>query len=275
MDPPPQAEDGVQPSGRHRGHSTETGSRAAGLNDGSRFGDLGDDTDAMRMPARLLRLGVIVGTIVALATAGIGLAAVGSDPLPDEITSCQPSGTTPDGDILAEEDDQGNDEAEETEETEEIEQAEEADQAEGSEATDGSEGAGECDDPADGAESEGAVEATAEGTPETASADEPSPERIAACTEAAGLTAADAPTEKPEAGELHGLENAIAHVLWNCTRNDNDGLPNALTQLKENLDRKLLHDELKADREAEREAAKAARRAAHAANDAHGSTHAS
>jgi len=88
--------------------------------------------------------------------------------------------------------------------------------------------------------------------------------RVAECTEAAGLTAEDTPDESPVPGELHGLENAIAHVLWNCMRNDNDGLVNALEHLSANLERKELRDEAKEERRAEHEAARAEREAARA-----------
>jgi hypothetical protein len=232
----------------------------------------------MRVPARL-RFGLIVGSIVALTTAGIGLASVGSDPLPDEITSCQPPGDGTDGVIS--DDQTGQDEADEAEEAQGSEEADQNDQGDEVGHPDENDDAEEADDPsacgdADQDESDRAKDGGTTVTPETGPADEPSPERIAACTEAAGLTSADAPTEEPKAGELHGLENAIAHVLWNCMRNDNDGLPNALEHLKANLDRKLLHDELKAQRAAEREAAKAARKAAHAAaKAARAATHSS
>jgi ribosomal protein S21 len=223
----------------------------------------------MRMPARL-RLGMIVSLIVALTTAGIGLASVGSDALPDEITSCQPTGDTSQGDVAAEQDDQGEDEAAEAQEADESEGSGEANEAEDSEESDDPDEADqsiECEDAADQEGSEGTdgSDSTSDGAVDAATTEQPTPEGVAACTEAAGLTSAEAPSEKPQAGELHGLENAIAHVLWNCLRNDNEGLPNALEHLKANVERKLLHDELKAQRAAEREAAKEARRAAHAA----------
>jgi hypothetical protein len=106
-----------------------------------------------------------------------------------------------------------------------------------------------------------------EGTDETEESDDKQPapevseERVAECTEAAGLTDEDTPDEEPTPGELKGLENAIAHVLWNCLRNDNDGLVNALEHLRANLERKLEREELKAERKAEREARKAERKA--------------
>ena len=63
--------------------------------------------------------------------------------------------------------------------------------------------------------------------------------------------------------KLTGLENAIAHVLANCLKNENaPGLINALERLVANMERKEAHDEWKAERQAEREAAKAAREAA-------------
>lgn len=92
---------------------------------------------------------------------------------------------------------------------------------------------------------------------------EVSEERLVECTEAAGLTPDDAPEAKPVPGEKTGLENAIAHVLWNCLGNDNHGQVNALEHLSWNLERKELRDEAKEARKAEREAAKAERKAAH------------
>ena len=93
---------------------------------------------------------------------------------------------------------------------------------------------------------------------------EPTVERTEECLTAAAMEGEDAPEDKPVAGELKGLENAISHVLWNCMRNDNDGLVNALEHLSANLERKEFRDEAKEERKTEREAARAARDAAKA-----------
>jgi ribosomal protein S21 len=218
-----------------------------------------------------LRLGMIVALLVALTTAGIGLASEDTDATTGEV-SCQPTGRTTDGDTPAEQHDEGEVEDEAQEDEGEIDEAEKSQPADD---RDEASGLDACDDSVDQDESEKTDEG-ASGAPSGARAEEPSSERIAACTGAAGLTSADAPTEKPTAGELHGPQNAIAHVLWNCVRNDNEGLPNALSHLKANLDHALLRDELKAQRVAEREAARSARRAAHAAaRAADAATHAS
>ena len=83
------------------------------------------------------------------------------------------------------------------------------------------------------------------------------------CLTGAGLEAGDEPTEAPVPGELHGLENSMAHLLWNCLDHPNHGLVNALTKHAEKLDAWLEKQELKAERKAERDAAKAERRAEH------------
>jgi hypothetical protein len=216
---------------------------------------------------------MIVGLLVALTTAGIGLASEDTDATTGEVTSCQPTGTTTDGDTPAEQQDEGEVEDEAQEDEGEIDEAEKSQPADDNDEASGPDA---CDDSIDQDESEETDEGASTGAPNGAQVEQPSPERIAACTGAAGLTSADAPKEKPTAGELHGAENAIAHVLWNCVRNDNEGLPNALSHLTANLDHALLRDELKARRVAEREAAKSARRAAHtAARAARASTHAS
>jgi ribosomal protein S21 len=222
-----------------------------------------------------LRLGASVGLILALTTAGIGLASIASDPLPDEVTTCQPVEETIGGDASdhKDEDTEAPDGIDVPDEVEASEDGADAEENQDSEAESSDKG-GDCD--AEAAEENQGVEASDGSEDDEGSAPmaEPTEEQIAACTGAAGLTSADAPTEKPTAGELHGTENAIAHVLWNCVRNDNEGLPNALSHLKANLDRGLLREELKAQRVAEREAAKSARRAAHtAARAARASTH--
>jgi hypothetical protein len=197
------------------------------------------------------RFVAVIGLVIALMSAGFALAGDSLRPPRNRLSTCEPiddpvedGGTVEDGD-LGESEEDGSEERDETEGCEEV-----------TEDTEDTE-APEDDEPV---ESDEGV------------ALEPTEERIAECTEAAGLTAADAPDEKPIPGELKGLENAISHVLWNCIRNDNDGLVNALEHLSANLERKELRDEakeerkaVKAEREAEREAAKTVRKAAHEA----------
>jgi hypothetical protein len=200
------------------------------------------------------RLVAVIGLVIALMSAGFALAGDSLRPPRNKLSACEPTDdpveeneTVEDGDLGASEED-GSEESDETEGCEDV--------------TEDTENAEDTEPPPDdeGVESD-------EGP-----APEPTEERIAECTDAAGLTAADAPDEKPIPGELKGLENAISHVLWNCIRNDNDGLVNALEHLSSNLERKELRDEtkeeresVKAEREAEREAAKTVRKAAHEA----------
>jgi hypothetical protein len=200
------------------------------------------------------RLVAVIGLVIALMSAGFALAGDSLRPPRNKLSACEPTDdpveeneTVEDGDLGASEED-GSEESDETEGCEDV--------------TEDTENAEDTEAPAD----DEAVES------DEGPAPEPTEERIAECTDAAGLTAADAPDEKPIPGELKGLENAISHVLWNCIRNDNDGLVNALEHLSANLERKELRDEakeeresVKAEREAEREAAKTVRKAAHEA----------
>jgi len=186
------------------------------------------DTDAMHKRERF-RFVAVIGLVLALLSAGFALAGDVFDD-PDEPVVCEPI-----DDVIEEG---------ESEEGESEEDCEEGDD-EGD--TDDAAGDGEEGDVLDDVEP----------------ALEVSEERVAECTEAAGLTE-DAPEAKPVPGDKTGLENAIAHVLWNCLRNDNDGLVNALEHLQANLLRKLDREELKAERRAEREAAKAEREASQA-----------
>jgi hypothetical protein len=200
------------------------------------------------------RFVAVIGLVIALMSAGFALAGDSLRPPRNTLSACEPTDdpvedgeTVEDGDLGASEED-GSEESDETEGCEEV--SEDTENAEDTEAPADDEGAESDEGPAP----------------------EPTEERIAECTEAAGLTAADAPGEKPIPRELKGLENAISHVLWNCIRNDNDGLVNALEHLSANLERKELRDEakeerkaVKAEREAEREAAKTVRKAAHEA----------
>jgi hypothetical protein len=230
------------------------------------------------------RFVAIVGLVVALTTAGFALAGgntfdTSEEPQP---TVCPPNGGTVDeGDSTDETTEDGGtvedggtfdegdttetgDTVDEGDATEDGDVPEDGDTTEDGDTVDeGDQGdPAECEDPADEADDSDDAEAPADGATDQPATDA-SPERIAECTEAAGLTAA--PTEKPVAGELKGLENAISHVLWNCMRNDNDGLVNALEHLSANLEAKQLRDEAKAERKAAHDAAKAAREAAHAA----------
>jgi hypothetical protein len=88
----------------------------------------------------------------------------------------------------------------------------------------------------------------------------------------AAHVAGDVPTERPVPGELHGIENASAHVLWNCLDHPNHGLVNALTKLHERLDawleRRAERAAAKTERQAAQAAAKAARDAARGASKA-------
>jgi hypothetical protein len=202
-----------------------------------------------------VRFGAILGLTLALMTGGVGLASLGSDPSPGDVVSCQPA-EDPTGNVASEDTAGETEEAEEAEDSQGSEDPQESDETEASDETEVPDG---CDEPTVHGQRE---ETTAtENVAESAST-EPTPERIAACTGAAGLTAGDLPTQKPEPGELHGLQNAIAHVLWNCTRTDNDGLVNALEHLKANLDRKLEREAAKTERRAARDAEKAERTAA-------------
>jgi hypothetical protein len=196
------------------------------------------------------RLVAVISLVIALMSAGFALAGDSLRPPRNKLSACEPtddpvegSETVEDGD-LGESEEDGSEESDETEGCEDV--TEDTENAEDTEAPPDDEGVESDEGPAP----------------------EPTEERIAECTEAAGLTAADAPDEKPIPGELKGLENAISHVLWNCIRNDNDGLVNALEHLSANLERKELRDEAKEEREsvkAEREAAKTVRKAAHEA----------
>ena len=196
--------------------------------------------------AERFRFVAVIGLVIALMSAGFALAGDSLRPPRNEASACEPTDDPVDEGETVEDGDQGEPEEGESEESDESEECEDD--------TD------DTDDPEAPAVDESDGETTLE----------PTEERIAECTEAAGLTAADIPDEKPIAGELKGLENAISHVLWNCIRNDNDGLVNALEHLSANLERKELRDEAKeerkaakAERKAGREAAKVERKAAH------------
>ena len=243
---------------------------------GSRFAASMVDTGAMHKGERL-RFVAIVGVVMAVLSAGFALAGDAiDDPSDEPTTTCEPTGdpvedgntvedgdTVQDGDTVEDSDDPEGTEDEGSEEGEESDDAEGGEDPEGAdegEDSDDAEEGEECPDETDVSEEPSGDDAE-DGEEETTV--EPTEERVAECTEAAGLTAEDAPDGSPVPGELTGLENAIAHVLWNCMRNDNDGLVNALEHLSANLERKELRDEAKEERRAEREAARAERRAAH------------
>lgn len=188
--------------------------------------------------AERFRFVAVIGLVIALMSAGFALAGDSLRSPRNRLSACEPTDPVEENETV-ERGDLGESEEDGSKESDEAEGCEDA-----TEAAEDTEAAAD-----EGVESD-------EGP-----ALEPTEERIAECTEAAGLTTADAPGEKPLPGELKGLENAISHVLWNCIRNDNDGLVNALEHLSANLERKELRDEAKE----ERKAAKAERKAEHGA----------
>ena len=183
-----------------------------------------------------MRFVAVVGLVVALMTAGIGLASNAADTSSDdEPVTCQPvDETTEDGTPV--------DETEEPEGTDESEVPEESGGTDESDGTDESEAPEESDGTDDPAESED-------------------------CEDEAGDEETTDETEEPE--KVTGLENAIAHVLENCIKNENaPGLITALEHLVANQERKADHDAWLEERRAEREAAKAEREAAREAQKA-------
>ena len=198
------------------------------------------DTSTMKTSERF-RFVLIVGTVVALLTAGISLAGDALDPSHEpEPTTCEPvdDGVTPVDEITPDEErvvEDGDDPADAFGDTD------------------------DCDD--DAAVDDPAVEEEAD-VGDDASQDDVTQEFVPQdCTAAIDVDFADAPTEGPTPGEHTGLENAMDHVMWNCLVHPNHGLVNALAHLKGNLDQKLLRDEAREQRRAEREAAKAEREA--------------
>ena len=205
------------------------------------------------------RFVAVVGLVAALTSAGFALAGDALDTSEEpQPTTCEPidhtiedGGTVDDGEPVDESD------PVEGRTVDDGDTVDEGDQGE----------SGECEGEADQTDDTDGAEAPAkdEGVGvDREVALEPTEERVKECTEAAGKTPADAPEEKPVPGEKQGLENAIAHVLWNCLRNDNEGLVNAVEHLSDNLERKELRDEAKEERKATRDAAKAERDAAKA-----------
>jgi hypothetical protein len=241
--------------------------------------------DNQTMPTnQRFRFVAIVGLVVALFSAGISLAGGASD-TPDDLesTTCEPidvvdgdetvdDGDVVDGDETVGEDDEPTDtEGEDDEPTDnEGEDDEPTDtEGEGDEPTD-TEGEGDAEDCAGEAVEDDPVGTEEEGSDDAAQLAEYTEE---VCLEAAGFgTGEDGPTEGPVPGALHGLENAFAHVLWNCLDHPNHGLVNALRKLEPKLEAWLERQDLREERKTEREAAKAereaARDAAKAARDA-------
>ena len=98
------------------------------------------------------------------------------------------------------------------------------------------------------------------------------PDREAACTTAAGIEPTDG-TDDDADTKLHGVDNAIAHVLANCVKNPQaPGLLNALEHLAANQARHDAHEAEKAERKAAHDAAKAQK---HAGGPGHGKGHGS
>jgi hypothetical protein len=86
---------------------------------------------------------------------------------------------------------------------------------------------------------------------EDAESDAVDPIREAACNEAAGVTPHPEETEDtidPAVEKPHGLENAIAHILANCTHNPQaPGLLVAIRHLVANAAKREMREEAKAD----------------------------
>ena len=98
------------------------------------------------------------------------------------------------------------------------------------------------------------------------------PDREAACTTAAGIEPTDG-TDDASDTKLHGVDNAIAHVLANCVKNPQaPGLLNALEHLAANQAKHDAHEAEKAERKAAHDAAKAQK---HAGGPGHGKGHGS
>ncbi|HET9672495.1 MAG TPA: hypothetical protein VFQ40_06560 [Actinomycetota bacterium] len=232
------------------------------------------------------RFVAIVGLVIALLTAGISLADGAFD------TSEEPEPTVrepiDDGEDTGDEVIEGEDGTDEGEEPSEGEDGDDPEGEEGGEqeTEEGEDPVEDGDDPVDGEDGDDPVEDEVGDDPvdgedceepeEAVEEDDAEADRddLAAldqefteedCTTAAGV---EAPEQAPVPGALHGLENAIAHVLWNCVDHPNHGLVNALTKLTQKLEDRALREELKAERTAEREAAKAEREAAKAEREA-------
>lgn len=221
------------------------------------------------------RLVAVIGLVIALMSAGFAIAGDTFDEPQDEPTTCVPvddpvdeSDTTEDGDTVEEgEEPADGDTVEDGEEPTDGEEPEEGEEPvdDSDDPVEEDEGDTEdCDDPVEEDETTEDDETVEDGEAEEGD-DAAQAEDYAAedCLTAAGLEAGDEPLEAPVPGELHGLKNAMAHLLWNCLDHPNHGLVNALTKHAEKLDAWLEKQELKAERKAERDAAKAERRAQH------------
>ena len=140
------------------------------------------------------------------------------------------------------------------------------------------------DDPNEGdcsSDASACVDATDEDADATADEDEGTgegtdpvtgPVREAACTTAAGIEPTDG-TDDAADTKLHGVDNAIAHVLANCVKNPQaPGLLNALEHLAANQAKHEAHEAEKAERKAAHDAAKAQK---HAGGPGHGKGHGS
>ena len=193
----------------------------------------------MRAPRRVLTFLTSLLAVAMIASAGLAVARP-SMPSPDETaTSESDAGTTcvDQGTPAAEPDDPGRDAAgcgdvEGTDEEGEPSPSEEDDSEGVVDAPDGE----ETDGDALGEDAEsGAVD----------------PIREAACNEAAGVTPDPEETDDtmdPAVEKPLGLENAIAHVLENCTNNPQaPGLLVAIRHLVANAAKREMHEEAKAD----------------------------
>jgi hypothetical protein len=135
--------------------------------------------------------------------------------------------------------------------------------SEGDESNESDEGESEESDEGESEESDEGEESDEECPPveEEQESDEDDPEpttepgdRQAECEEAAGLSESD---EGEEEEAVRGLDHAIEVVLANCVKNPQaPGLVNALRHLAENRERKMAHDEAKAERKAAHAAGK-------------------
>jgi len=193
-----------------------------------------------------LRLLATIATLALIMGGGAALASTGDEPVPDPSCTSQPStDTSVDPAPLAE------DPADEPS----------TDPSEAPDATCDDQGDDQGTDPSEAPDpSDTQSETSAD---DQSTTDTPSPDREAACNEAAGIDPTAPPaTESPV--PVKGLDNAIAHVLANCLKNpDAPGLPNALKHLIANRDRQALHDAEREAAKAARDAEKAARKAAH------------
>jgi hypothetical protein len=112
----------------------------------------------------------------------------------------------------------------------------------------------EEDDP-EGVDAPAGEETEGDARDEDAEKDAVDPIREDACNEAAGMTPVgeSEDTMDPAVEKPHGLENAIAHVLENCTHNPQaPGLPVAIRHLVANAANREMREEAKADAKPEK-----------------------